>query len=250
MVVRQEIVGIKQPLRLEWMQKTVDLMELGLDASTIRQELHEYLAYRNGDGSLGSRGRTSRSQAVNMLMKIWVTPESEVGDFRDIALAFLRGHPSLSLPVYWAMISAVYPFWFNVARQTGRLLFLQDQVRQVQLLSRLKEQYGDRKTVSRASQRTIRSFIAWGTLKDSVAKGCYERTVPMSVTDVDLAILMVESALLTTADAKATLVSVQNDPAFFPFRLPVLSGDVIAQRSDHIGVFRNGIDSEILELRS
>jgi len=79
-------------------------------------------------------------------MKIWVSPDPGLIPFRDASLAFLREHPSMALVVHWGMISAIYPFWFNVARQTGRLLALQDQVTQTQIINRLKEQYGDRQT--------------------------------------------------------------------------------------------------------
>lgn len=247
---RHDAIGIKQPIRFEWMQKATNLLLAGLDAKTIRQELHDFLADRKGNGSEGERGKTSRTQVVNMLMKIWVSPESEIGEFRDVLLAFLQEHPSMSLPVHWGMISAAYPFWFNVARQTGRLLSLQDQVTQAQVFSRLKEQYGDRETVARYARCTIRSFVAWGTLKDAETKGCYEKAALMSIADANLAILMYESALLATPEAKGTLGLLLNNPAFFPFQLPVMTGDFVSQRSDRIDVVRYGMDDELLKLKA
>jgi len=59
-------------------------------------------------------------------MRIWVDPKHELIAFRDAALEKLRSGTNQALPIHWAMISAAYPFWFNVARQTGRLLALQD----------------------------------------------------------------------------------------------------------------------------
>ena len=145
---RHEAIGIKQANRFEWMQKAANLLLAGLDAKTIRQELHEFLADRKGNGSEGERSDQTRTFVVNNLMKIWVSPDPELIPFRDASLAFLRKNPSMALAVHWGMISAVYPFWFNVARQTGRLLALQDQVTQTQIINRLKERYGDRQTVS------------------------------------------------------------------------------------------------------
>jgi len=147
------------------------------------------------------------------------------------------------------MISAVYPFWFNVARQTGRLLSLQNQVTQAQIINRLKEQYGDRQTVSRYARFVIRSFVAWGVLKDSGAKGCYEKVAPMSIHDQDLAILMFEAALYAIPDGKGALGLLLNNPAFFPFQLPVMSGDFISQCTDRIDVVRYGLDDELLKLK-
>jgi hypothetical protein len=147
------------------------------------------------------------------------------------------------------MISAAYPFWFNVARQTGRLLSLQEQVTQAQIVGRLKEKYGDRQTISRYTRYVIRSFVAWGVLKDSLAKGCYEKADPMRVADASLAILMFESALLATSDAKYAGGLLVNNPAFFPFQLPMMTGSSISQQSERIDVVHYGLDDELLKLK-
>ena len=247
---RHQAIGIKQTIRFEWMQKVTNLLLAELDTKTIRQELHVLLADRKGNGSEGERGKISRTQVVNMLMKVWISPESEVRRFRDVSLAFLQEHPSMSLPVHWGMISATYPFWFNVARQTGRLLSLQDQITQAQVVSRLKEQYGDRETVTRYARYTIRSFVAWGILKDSETRGSYEKVEPVSIiADANLAILMLESALLTTSEAKNVLGALLNNPGFFPFQLPTMTGDFISQHSEWIDVVRYGLDDELLRLK-
>ena len=169
--------------------------------------------------------------------------------FRDASLEILQRNPSMAVPIHWGLISAVYPFWFNVARQTGRLLALQDQVTQTQIINRLKEQYGDRQTVSRYAKYVIRSFVAWGVLQDSEAKGCYEKSVPMNTTEPTLAILMFESALRATPEAKGALKLLLNTSTFFPFQLPVMTGDFIAQRNERIEVVRYGLDDELLKLR-
>ena len=250
MAKRQEALGIKQVIRFDWMQKAANLLLAGLDAKTIRQELHEFLADRKGNGSAGERSDQTRTFVVNNLMNIWVSPAPELVPFRDASLEFLRKNPSMALAAHWGMISAVYPFWFNVARQTGRLLALQDQATQTQIINRLKEQYGDRQTVSRYAQFVIRSFVAWGALKDSEAKGCYEKAVPVSIAEPNLAILMIESALLATPEAKSALGLLLNNPAFFPFQLPVMTGDFASQRSGRIDVIRYGLDDELLKLKA
>ncbi len=247
---RHETIGIKQAIRIEWMQKAANLLLAGLGAKSIRQELHELLADKKGSGSDGERGNTSRTQVVNMLMKTWVSPDCEVVPHRDASLLLLQEYPSMSLPVHWGMISAAYPFWYNVAKQAGRLLNLQDQIAQVQIFSRLKEQYGDRETVSRYARYVVRSFIAWGVLKDSKAKGCYEKVNPLSVPDSRLIALMLESALYATPDAKGTLGLLLNNPAFFPFQLPVMTCDSISQHSNVIEVVRHGLDDELLKLKT
>lgn len=246
---RHEAIGIKQTIRFEWMEKTAYFLLAGLDAKTIRRELHEFLSDQNGNGSEGVRSAQTRTFAVNNLMKVWVSPDPELLHFRDASLVFLRAHPSMGLAIHWGVMSAAYPFWFNVARQTGRLLALQHQVTQAQIINRIKEQYGDRQTVFRYARYVLRSFVAWGVLKDSDVKGCYEKSVPVNIANPELTILIFQAALHANPDGKEALGLLLNNPAFFPFHLPAIAGDFVSQHSDQIDVVRYGLDDELLKLR-
>ena len=117
-------------------------------------------------------------------------------------------------------------------------------------INRLKEQYGDRQTVSRYGRFVVRSFVAWGALRDSKAKGCYEKAPPSRVADPNLTILMFEAALYATPEGKGTLAVLLNNPALFPFQLPVVSGNFLSQHSDRMDVVRYGLDDELLKLAS
>lgn len=55
-------------------------------------------------------------------------------------------------------------------------------------------------------------------------------------------------ALAKTIEAKSTLGLLLNNPVFFPFQLPVMTGDLIAQRSERIEVVLYGLDDELLKL--
>ena len=67
--------------------------------------------------------------------------------------------------------------------------------------------------------------------------------------DQNMAILMVEAALHATLDGKGALGLLLSNPAFFPFQLPVMTGDFIAQSSTRIDVVRYGLDDEMLKLK-
>lgn len=246
---RHEAIGIKQAIRFEWMQKAANLLLAGLEAKTIRQELHEFLADRKGNGSEGERSDQTRTFVVNNLMKIWVSPDPELIPFRDASVAFLRENPSMALAVHWGMISAVYPFWFNVARQTGRLLALQDQVTQTQIINRLKEQYGDRQTVFRYGRYVLRSFVEWGVLIDAAVQGCYLKAAPTNITATELEILLLESALLALPEKKASCQVLVTNPAFFPFGLRRLVGEVNFEVNNRLEGIRFGSDDVMLRLR-
>lgn len=246
---RHDAIGIKQIIRLEWMQKTANLLLAGLDASSIRQELHDFLSERKGDGSHEERGKASRTQVVNMLMKIWITPDNELVPFRDAATSIIREQPSSALAIHWSMVSAAYPFWFNVANQTGRLLNLQDQVTKQQITTRLKERYGDRQTVTRYARYVIRSFVAWNVLEDTQIKGAYRKAATITVSDEKVVSLLFEAALHAHPEGKVPLALLANTPAFYPFQLPIVSDQSIAQSTERVEVIRYGLNEELLNLR-
>ena len=242
-------VGIQRELHIEWFGKAMNLHAMGLSKTDSRQEIYAFL---DGAPSFDTPPSIqTKTYVANALIKSWIAPEGDLIPLRDTAFKLLQKNPDAhTFPIHWCLLGAAYPFWFSVAAVVGRLLNLQDQVTQTQIVSRLKEKYGDRQTVSRRARYVIRSFVAWGALKDSETKGCYEKVAPMSIADTNLAILMLESLLLATPEAKGALGLLLSNPAFFPFQLPVMTGDFVSQRSDRIDVVRYGLDDELLKLKT
>ena len=248
MGTRHDSIGVKQVIPYEWIQKTARFMLAGVSAKEIRQELHAALAATGKQVQPGERSAWTRTFLVNNLMSIWPSPPADLTPFRNKALHALRDQPAQGVAIHWAMISAVYPFWFNTARQTGRLLNLQVQATQAQIVSRLKEQYGDRQTVSRYTRFVVRSFVDWGVLKDTAATGRYQKGEAISVVDRNLTSLLLYAALLATPEGKAPLNELLVSPAFFPFHLPTISGESLMGDSPHFKLARYGLDDELLML--
>lgn len=243
---RHDSIAVKQVIRFEWMQKVANLLLAGLDEKCVRQELHEFLSKNNEDRLASEQSAQTRTFAVNNLMRIWVSPDQDLRPFRDASLEFLRVHPAMALAVHWGMVSAAYPFWFNVALHTGRLLALQDQVTQMQIINRLKEQYGDRQTVSRYGRFVIRSFVSWSVLSDSDLKGSYKKSAVVRISDPSLVSLLCESAMLAANKDMLQLGVVLNSPAFFPFNLSTVSGGSLSFRRNSLKLVQHGPDHEFV----
>ena len=253
MTKRHDSLGIKQVIRLEWMEKTVNLLMAGFSPKEIRQELDDYLSSRKQSGGVGARGRKTYPMAIGILMKSWITPSAELVNFSDAAKLLIKSNSlnhAEKMAIHWATISAAYPFWFNVAMQVGRLLNLQDKITKQQIVRRLKEQYGDRQTVSRVARYVIRSFIAWGVLKDTSRKGCYKRGKMLTLNDQHTVSLLLEGALHTISENKSSINALYNNPGFYIFDLPLLTGELIAQVNSRVEAMRFGVDEEILKLRA
>lgn len=246
---RHQKLGIKQTVQRHWMDRVVQMLLAGMTEKEIRVDLDGYLSTQKQSGGIGDRGKGTYGMAISLLA-CWFAPEKDLLLFRDEALSLARTSPSSEwLPLHWAIISVSYPFWFNVAKQTGRLFNLQEQITQAQVFNRLKEQYGDRETVARNARYTVRSFIAWEVLNDSKAKGCYEQAAPLQIYEPEIAVLLLESALLAIPEGKSALRLLLASPALFPFQLPLMTGDFIANTSERLKIVRYGMDDEMLELQ-
>jgi len=243
---RHEKIGIKQGLRIEWLDKALNLKLAGLKNQEIKDSLKEYMANRLDNGKIGQRGKTTTEIAVSMLFKTWINPDKELKRLQKKALSIAKNNNYL--PCHWAMLCAEYPFWYRVAIQTGRLLNLQKQVSKKQIIQRIREIYGDRSSVIRSAQRVIQGFLGVGVLEESKIKNFYS-TKTLIKSDYDITILLFEAVLHAEPDNKLVLGSLTNNPAFFPFQLPVLKGDYISQQSDCIEVIHYGLDDELLRLK-
>jgi hypothetical protein len=231
-----------------WMDMTVNMLLAGMSEQMIRTELDQYLMTQKQSGGIGERGLKTYPMAISML-SCWFSPNNDLVEFRDNALALARASSSDEwLPLHWAIMSAAYPFWFEVAKQVGRLLNLQEKVTQVQVFNRVKERYGDRETVARNARYAVRSQVAWGVLCDTTSKGSYCRNAPKSIDNKGAGMLLIESALRASRGTTGSFSTLINAPAFYPFILPEISGDFIASNNERISLNRYGSEDQMLTL--
>ena len=237
---RFDKVGIKQVIRLEWMDRCLSLLLSGMSANEIRKDLIDYLADKKQSGGTGERGDKTYTIAIGILAA-WFDPAPELTDLRDRLLLLAKQRSNEKwLPLHWAIMIAAYPFWYNVAIQTGRVLALQERVTQKQIFDRLVERYGERATVLRNARYAVRSFVAWEVLEDTEIKGRYKKSDPMALTDPRLIAMLFEAMLISTPEHKAPLRSLLASPALFPMCLAMdVAQQSIASNprliSDHFG---------------
>jgi hypothetical protein len=148
------------------------------------------------------------------------------------------------------MVTATYPFWSVVATQTGRLLRLQGSVVAIHVQRRIREQYGERDTVSRAAQRVLRSFVDWRVLKETPEKGIYTARLSLAITQVELIAWLLEAFLHTRPNSSVALRTVLDSTSLFPFRLSPISTAQLVAVTGRLDVLRHGLDQGLIMLRT
>ena len=241
-------IGFSQRVRLEWLEVTANLVLAGNDKSAINDALQELLKDKVSIGGQAERG--NREKIITILMRVWLNVPHELEALRVDGLELLKRVPRADrLAVHWGMVMAVYPFWASVASHVGRFLKLQGSATAVHIQRRLREQYGERETVARATRRVLRSFIDWGVLSETGTKGVYSQGLYISVADPAIASWLIEASLHTRTNRCAPLKDLVESTGLFPFRIKHLAAESLLAASPRLDLLRHGLDDELVMLR-
>jgi len=245
---RRGQVGFSQRIRLEWLEKTANLVLAGNDKTAINDALQELLKDKVSVGGQAVRG--NREKIITILMKTWLTVPSELESLRLGGLELLKRVPQRDhLAIHWGMVMAVYPFWSGVAMQAGRLLKLQGSAAATHVQRRIREQYGERETVSRAARRVLRSYMDWGVLKETGKKGVYRAGAALSIDDFNLIVWLIEAFLESGANGSFPLKDLLESPILFPFRLKRVNAESLIASSSRLDILRHGLDQDLVMLK-
>ncbi len=240
-------VGLSQRIRLEWLERTAALARAGKDRAAVRDALDEMLANELSVNS--NTRRNSRAKTIIILLKTWLDGPLRVAALREAGQALLQTMPSSDrLAIHWGMMMAVYPFWGAVATSVGRLLQLQGAASASQVQRRMRELYGDRETVSHATNRVLRSCVDWGVLADAKSRSVHEPNMKLEIASPKLAAWLLEALLKGYVDP-ASPKHLLNHPSLFPFRIKPVDGRELVAHSSRLELLQ-GIDDDLIMLRS
>ena len=181
---------------------------------------------------------------MTVLTHVWVLVPETLVQLRDDGLKFLDGLSGRNrLPLHWGMCLATYPFFRDVAETTGRLLALQGRVALSQIVRRTTESWGSHSTVARATQRVVRSFVAWDVLGETRERGVFVPATKITVADRELGPWLLEASMANSNQGEYPLPELANAAFLFPFDLRV-SPEIWA-----IGSGWNSIIVAVTELR-
>jgi len=246
---RYNQIGLDRLVRLKWLERTAYLFLAQNKATAVKTALQEDLQGAFRSNNIKIRG--SLDKTITILMRIWVRPPYDLHPLQREGLKFLSLLPREDhIAVHWGMAMAVYPFWGAVAAHVGRLLRLQGTIAANQVQRRVREQYGERETVSRRVRYVLRSFVDWKVLKETSEKGIYTAGLSLAVENVALIAWLVEAFLHTHPNGSVALRTVLDSTSLFPFRLSPISAVHLTAVSGRLDVLRHGLDQDLIMLRT
>lgn len=243
---KSNTIGFCQRIQLDWLEQTAQMVRDGIPPKTIRQNLDAFLSDRLSVGNTKKSG--NRQLTISILMRIWSSVPPELENLRDRGLEVLQKLPVEShLAIHWGMAIAVYPFFGAVAEAVGRLTKLQNNIIATQVQSRLRDRYGDRETVTRATRRILRCFIDWQVLQDTEKLGIYQSLTPIIIPDQQITAWLLEAVLISTQNSSGQLNTITRSPLLFPFILTAPTAFDL-QRSPHLEISHQGLREEVIAL--
>ena len=245
-----KMVGLARPLKIEWLNKTVDLTIEGRPVEEIQAELNEFLSFEiNSSTTL----RKTRESLINIWIDSLTTTQRETpsspantqkdspaapGNTRQLPINIQKDHPedkaaelrrqalsiyptlqlerSLStLPVHWCMIQVTYPIFADICALIGKISMIEETFTTAWIREKLYESWGERTTLDVPVKNILRTLIDFEAI-EKVKTGVY-KIRQISVTDDGIKRLFIKTILALKQRAYYEITDLSYAPQLFPF---------------------------------
>ena len=211
-------IGLSRAIKLEWLNKTVDLVLEGLSPEEIKDELNAYIAYE-----ISSPDNIRKSRDI--LMNLWVRPfENEAAnEIREKALEEIRNGNTDRMAMHWCMLLLYYPVFVDVTGTIGRIAAMQDSFTLAWLKEKIFEQWGERTTLIHSIPKIMQTIRQLGAVESS---GNAYTVVRNEIKDDQTKIILVKTILALKMKPYYEPSELTAIPQLFPFTYD-LSTDVV-----------------------
>jgi hypothetical protein len=235
-------IGFDRRLELDWLDTVAGRLAAGDSPKEAREAIWKRL-----EGVLsGETAHSARGKTLTVLAAIWLAIPPDRQPMRAAALVrFNEVAPAERLALHWTMTLAAYPFFLDVAAQTGKLLGLNGDCTFTQVHRRMLERWGERSTLTRAVQRVLRSMVGWGALREGASAGDYQPP-PKRLLVAEATHPLLLEGLLHAVGHGLALDSLTGHPALFPFDLHL--NPLALRRQPRFRVYRQGDQTDWVEV--
>jgi len=202
------VIGMNRAVKLEWLNKTAELVKQGLDDKTIRAELQEYLSFEIDSAVNLKNTRT-------ILLQTWVyTPVEHLGIRKEALLLVEKGSID-ALVGHWSMLLVTYPVFADVCGLIGKLSNIQDTFTTTWLQQKLFEIWGERGTLVHCVSRMLQTLRYLGVI-DSVKTSTFKIN-KQKITSPKAIEVLLTAILLLKEKAYYEISELPCSPKLFPF---------------------------------
>jgi len=207
-----KMIGLSRPIKLEWLNKTVELLLEGKSVTQIKDELNEYLSFE-------IKSNINVKKTREILMNIWVRTPDELSIIKQHALEAYKDENSNKLALHWSMMLVAYPIFCDVCALIGKLTRIQDTFATSWLKEKLFEMWGEGATLLYSVEKILQTLKQIGAIENEKV-GVY-RIKKHPVTDVKTIQVLLMAILNLKGKAYYDITELSSVPQVFPFEYNV-----------------------------
>lgn len=202
-------VGLSRNIKLQWLNKAVDLLDENLTEEEYKAKMNDYLSYEIDSP-------TNIRKTREILMRIWVyDSEPYTADFRECAIDLLKKNPDQGMAIHWCMMLVAFPVFADLCRSIGRIAEFGDLITLNQLKQKLYDEWGERSTLFHSTDKIIATMKEFGVIT-AVKPGKYE-IIKHHIFDSGLTDFMLCTAMAIDGNSYYSFHELYEMNLLFPF---------------------------------
>jgi hypothetical protein len=176
-------------------------------------------------------GIEARSKTSVILNRIWLSPHPTLVAYLADGVSIYKSNPNIdTMALHWCMALRSHPLFSSIANSIGRLIKLHGEFTASQILRRIKEQYGDRASVVRATAAVLQTLVAWGVIVQLDPKQRRFRSgTAIPVKEVDIGLWILNAGIYTNGNQVELNESINS---IYPLTLPRFTELDISKSND------------------
>lgn len=203
-----KMIGLSRNLKLQWLNKIVDLIRDGLTEQEIKDQLNEYLSFE-------IESPTNLRKTREILMNIWVYDNDLPGKIKTSALELIKTYPEYDLVIHWCMMMATYPVFADMCKLIGKMSEFQDEITLAQLKQKLFDEWGERTTLYHSIDKLVATLKAFNVMVCE-KPGKYHIN-NSRVSNPKIVAFMVYTMMLVDDSGYYTFTDINSSTYLFPF---------------------------------
>lgn len=203
-----KMVGLSRNLKLQWLNKVVELVLVGHTEQEIKNQLNEYLSFE-------IESPTNLRKTREILMNIWVYDNELSGKIKVPALELIKTYPEYDLVIHWCMMMAAYPVFVDMCKLIGKMSEFQDEITLAQLKQKLFDEWGERTTLFHSIDKLVATLKAFDVMVCDKPGKYHVNT--HRVGNPKIVAFMVYAMMLVDDNGYYTFTEINSSTYLFPF---------------------------------
>ena len=203
-----KMIGMSRNINIQWLNKTVELINEGHSAADIKDLLNEYLSFE-------IKSPTNLRKTREILLKIWVYEDEINLKIREEAIKLFNQYPEYRVCIHWSMILAAYPVFGDMCKLIGKMSEFQDEVTLGQIKQKLFDEWGERTTLYHSIDKLVATLKSFDVL--TCDKPGKYRINKINIAKDQIDLLLVHAAMLVDESGYYSFSELNNLMYLFPF---------------------------------